>query len=99
VQAVSTEQVLAVEVELDRLTKRFGTSAAVAGLSLAVERGEFFTLLGPSGCGKTTTLRIVAGWWSRTRAACCSTARTSPACLPGTGTSGWYFRTTPCGRT
>jgi len=61
VQAVSTEQVLAVEVELDRLTKRFGTSAAVAGLSLAVERGEFFTLLGPSGCGKTTTLRIVAG--------------------------------------
>jgi len=61
VRTVSAEQVLAVEVELDRLTKRFGTAAAVLGLSLAVGRGEFFTLLGPSGCGKTTTLRIVAG--------------------------------------
>ena len=60
-RTVSAEQVLAVEVELDRLTKRFGTAAAVLGLSLAVGRGEFFTLLGPSGCGKTTTLRIVAG--------------------------------------
>jgi iron(III) transport system ATP-binding protein len=50
-----------VEVELDRLTKRFGVTAAVRELSLSVGRGEFFTLLGPSGCGKTTTLRIVAG--------------------------------------
>ena len=55
------ERVLAVEVELDRLTKHFGITAAVRGLSLSVGRGEFFTLLGPSGCGKTTTLRIVAG--------------------------------------
>ncbi len=60
-QTVSAERVVAVEVELDRLTKRFGTTAAVHGLSLSVARGEFFTLLGPSGCGKTTTLRIVAG--------------------------------------
>lgn len=52
---------MAVEVELDRLTKRFGTTAAVHGLSLSVGQGEFFTLLGPSGCGKTTTLRMVAG--------------------------------------
>ncbi len=57
----TAQQALAVEVELDRLTKRFGTTAAVHGLSLSVGRGEFFTLLGPSGCGKTTTLRIVAG--------------------------------------
>jgi iron(III) transport system ATP-binding protein len=34
---------------------------AVRGLSLDVERGQFYTLLGPSGCGKTTTLRCVAG--------------------------------------
>ncbi len=60
-ETVSTERVLAVEVELDRLTKRFGATAAVYGLSLSVGRGEFCTLLGPSGCGKTTTLRIVAG--------------------------------------
>lgn len=31
------------------------------GVSLTVERGEFFTLLGPSGCGKTTVLRSIAG--------------------------------------
>jgi putrescine transport system ATP-binding protein len=46
------------------LTKRFATAArpAVAGVSLAIERGEFFALLGPSGCGKTTLLRAVAGF-------------------------------------
>jgi iron(III) transport system ATP-binding protein len=34
---------------------------AIGGLSLEVERGEFYTLLGPSGCGKTSTLRCIAG--------------------------------------
>ncbi len=47
---------------LDRLTKRFGEQAAVDGLSLAVEQGEFVSLLGPSGCGKTTTLQMIAGF-------------------------------------
>ena len=47
---------------LDRLEKRFGTApASVAGVSLAVEKGELIALLGPSGCGKTTTLRMIAG--------------------------------------
>ena len=32
------------------------------GLSLAIERGEFFCLLGPSGCGKTTVLNLLAGF-------------------------------------
>jgi spermidine/putrescine transport system ATP-binding protein len=49
-------------VRLERVSKRFGDVAAVRELSLAIERGEFFTLLGPSGCGKTTTLRMVAGF-------------------------------------
>ena len=49
-------------VRLEGVTKRFGDLEAVRRLSLAVERGEFFTLLGPSGCGKTTTLRMVAGF-------------------------------------
>lgn len=39
-----------------------GIVKAVDGVSIAVARGEFFTLLGPSGCGKTTTLRCVAGF-------------------------------------
>lgn len=42
--------------------KHFGTVAAVNGVSLAIERGEFFSLLGPSGCGKTTLLRMLAGF-------------------------------------
>jgi iron(III) transport system ATP-binding protein len=50
------------EVVLQDVTRRFGTVEAVAGLSLTVKDGEFFTLLGPSGCGKTTTLRLVAGF-------------------------------------
>jgi iron(III) transport system ATP-binding protein len=48
-------------LNLKQISKRFGDTAAVADVSIAVERGEFFGLLGPSGCGKTTTLRIIAG--------------------------------------
>lgn len=48
---------------LDRVTRVFpGPVAAVDGVSLVIEPGEFFTLLGPSGCGKTTLLRIIAGF-------------------------------------
>src|SRR5690242_13735132 len=50
------------EVLLADVTKIFGDSvAAVDGLSLAIEDGEFMVLVGPSGCGKSTILRLVAG--------------------------------------
>jgi putative spermidine/putrescine transport system ATP-binding protein len=44
------------------LTKHYGEVAAVSGIDLEVQQGEFFTLLGPSGSGKTTTLRMIAGF-------------------------------------
>ena len=49
-------------LEIQNVTRRFGDFTAVDGVSLAIEAGEFFTLLGPSGCGKTTLLRMIAGF-------------------------------------
>ncbi len=49
-------------VVLEHLDKRFGAVVAVDDLSLAMEPGEFITLLGPSGSGKTTTLMMIAGF-------------------------------------
>ena len=48
-------------LRIDAVEKRFGAVQAVDGVSLEVDRGEFFALLGPSGSGKTTLLRIVSG--------------------------------------
>ncbi len=50
------------DLEVDRVTKRYGTQTAVDALSLAVAHGSFFSILSRSGCGKTTLLRIVAGF-------------------------------------
>ena len=47
--------------QVQALTKRYGTRAAIDNISFDVAEGEFVVLLGPSGCGKTTTLRLVAG--------------------------------------
>jgi ABC-type Fe3+/spermidine/putrescine transport system ATPase subunit len=48
-------------LELEGISKRFGSTVTADDLSLRVGRGEFFTFLGPSGSGKSTILRIVAG--------------------------------------
>lgn len=49
-------------VQLQGVTKKFGSTVAVDSVSLAVQKGEIVSLLGPSGCGKTTTLMLIAGF-------------------------------------
>jgi osmoprotectant transport system ATP-binding protein len=46
-------------ISVSNVSKYFGPTAAVAGLSFEIQEGENFILLGTSGCGKTTTLRMI----------------------------------------
>jgi len=48
-------------IELENVTKRYGSVVALAGLSLALEAGGFTALLGGSGSGKTTALKMING--------------------------------------
>ena len=49
-------------VALKNVTRAFGDTLAVNGVTLDIQDGEFFTMLGPSGSGKTTCLRLIAGF-------------------------------------
>jgi spermidine/putrescine transport system ATP-binding protein len=52
------------DVVIKGVSKSFGDFRALNNINLAIQGGEFFSLLGPSGCGKTTLLRIIAGFES-----------------------------------
>ncbi len=58
-------------IELVGVAKEFAAHgeivAAVNGIDLVIQTGEFFSMLGPSGCGKTTTMRMIAGFEDPTR--------------------------------
>src|SRR6476620_9771502 len=48
-------------IEVENLSKRYGTKLAVNGLSFAVQPGMVTGFLGPNGAGKSTTMRMIAG--------------------------------------
>jgi ABC-2 type transport system ATP-binding protein len=48
-------------IEIDQVTKAYGTKIAVQRLSLRIEAGELFAFLGPNGAGKTTTIKLMCG--------------------------------------
>ncbi len=48
-------------IEVQNLTKRYGQTTVVKGISFSVGRGEIFGLLGPNGSGKTTTILMLMG--------------------------------------
>jgi putative spermidine/putrescine transport system ATP-binding protein len=74
------------------LTKRYGGFAAVDEVSLAVERGEFLTLLGPSGSGKTTILMAIAGFVEPTAGAVLLDGRDITALPPEKRDFGMVFQ-------
>lgn len=53
-------------IEIEALTKRFGPITAVAGIDLAVGKGEVLGFLGPNGAGKSTTMKMVTGFLAPT---------------------------------
>lgn len=57
---------MALAIETNDLTRRFGDFHAVDGLDLRVERGTFYGFLGPNGAGKSTTIKMLTGLLSPT---------------------------------
>src|SRR5215475_8478101 len=49
------------ELEVDGLSRRYGTVTALDGLTFGVPAGQVFGFLGPNGAGKTTTMRAIFG--------------------------------------
>jgi len=54
-------------IELEQVSKNFGSVHAVADLSLSIKQGELFCFLGPNGAGKTTTIKMLCGLLRPTR--------------------------------
>ncbi|EFA71734.1 hypothetical protein CRD_02834 [Raphidiopsis brookii D9] len=55
-------------IEVDHLSKIYGSTLAITDVTFKVEPGEILGFLGPNGAGKTTTMRILAGYLPLVRA-------------------------------
>jgi ABC-2 type transport system ATP-binding protein len=53
-------------IEVDKLSKSYGSVAAIQDVTFQVEKGEILGFLGPNGAGKTTTMRILTGYFPAT---------------------------------
>lgn len=53
---------MSVPISIKNVSKNYGETRVINGLSQEIKAGELFTLLGPSGCGKTTLLRMIIGF-------------------------------------
>ncbi|MCA9467127.1 MAG: ATP-binding cassette domain-containing protein, partial [Nitrospira sp.] len=49
-------------IEVQEVTKRYGTFSALDNISFSIKKGEIVAFLGPNGAGKTTTMRIITGF-------------------------------------
>ena len=65
-------------LETDHLKKYFGETRAVDDVSLAIEEGEFVSLVGPNGAGKTSLCNLVSAYYAPNSGRSFSTAGTSP---------------------
>src|SRR5271168_46266 len=50
-----------IAIQIEKLTRRFGTLTAVENVDLQVAAGQFFGFLGPNGAGKSTTIKMLTG--------------------------------------
>ena len=57
------------QVELENLSKRWGSAVGADSMNLDIEDGEFVIFVGPSGCGKSTLLRMIGGLEETSRGA------------------------------
>lgn len=85
-----------VVVELNELTRVYGSMKALDGLTLRIEPGELVALLGPSGCGKTTALRILAGLDRATSGTVSVDGRDVSRLPANKRDMAWCFRPTAC---
>ncbi|MCK5211468.1 ATP-binding cassette domain-containing protein [Candidatus Parcubacteria bacterium] len=54
-------------IEINNLTKKFGSNVVLDDISFSVKKGEILGFLGPNGAGKTTTMKIITSFWTPTK--------------------------------